>query len=68
MNKVDVQNKTEIADAFNDFYTNIDHKLASQVPESSKTVETYINKVNVITDQAFIDQRIKRCIFLAKKK
>ena len=50
MNKVDVQNKTEITDAFNDFYTNIDQKLASQIPESSKTFETYINKVNVITD------------------
>ena len=37
-----------MADAFNDFFTNIVQKLASQIPKSSKTFETYINKVNVI--------------------
>ena len=49
INKVDVYNKPEIADAFN-FFTNIGQKLASQIPKSSKTFETYINKVNVIMD------------------
>ena len=50
VNKVDVYNKPEIADAFNDFFTNIGQKLASQIPKSTKTFETYINKVNVIMD------------------
>ena len=48
INKVDVYNKREIADAFNDFFTNIGQKLASQIPKSSKTFETYIKKMNVI--------------------
>ena len=50
INKVDVYNKTEIADAFNDFFTNIGQELASQIPKSSKTFETQINIVNVIMD------------------
>ena len=32
------------------FFTNIGQKLAIQIPKSSKTFETYINKVNVIMD------------------
>ena len=48
--KVDVYNKPEIAYAFNNFFTNIGQKLASQIPKSSKTFETYINKVNIIMD------------------
>ena len=48
--KGDVYNKPEIADAFNEFFANIGQKLASQIPKSSKTFETYINKVNVIMD------------------
>ena len=39
-----------MADAFNDLFTNIGQKLASQIPKSFKTFETYINKVNVIID------------------
>ena len=50
INKVDVYNIPETADAFNDFFTNIDQKPASQIPKSSKLFETYINKVNVIMD------------------
>ena len=41
INKVDVYNKREIADAFNDFFTNIGQKLASQIPKSPKTFERY---------------------------
>ena len=48
INKVDVYNKPEIANAFNDFFTDIGQKLASQITKSSKTFKTYINKVNVI--------------------
>ena len=48
INKVNVYHKLEIADAFNDFLTNIGQKLANQIPKSSKTFETYINKANVI--------------------
>ena len=36
INKVDVYNKPEIADAFNDFFTNIGQKLASQIPNHLK--------------------------------
>ena len=43
INKVDVYNKPEIADTFNDFFINIGEKLASQIPKSSKTLEIYIN-------------------------
>ena len=50
VNKVDVYNNPEIADASNDFFTNIGQKLASKIPKSCKTFETYINKVNVIMD------------------
>ena len=50
INKVDVCNKPKIADAFNNFFTNIGQKMASQIPKSSKTFETYINKVNVIME------------------
>ena len=48
INKVNAYNKPEIANAFNEFLTNIGQKLVSQIPKSSKTFETYINKVNVI--------------------
>ena len=47
INKVDVYNKRKIADAFNDFSTNVGQKLVSQIPKSSETFETYINKVSV---------------------
>ena len=39
-NKVDVYNKPEIADSFNDLFTNIGQKLASQIHKSCKTFET----------------------------
>ena len=69
INKVDVYNIPETADAFNDFFTNIDQKPASQIPKSSKLFETYINKVNVIMDcKPFTNKQIKRHIFLAKNK
>ena len=48
INKADVYNKLEIANAFNDFFTNNGQKLASKISKSSKIFETYINKVNVI--------------------
>ena len=47
---MNVYNKPEIAYHFNCFFTNIGQKLASQIPKSSKTFETYINKVNIIMD------------------
>ena len=50
INKVDVYNKLEITNAFNDLFTNIGQKLASQIPNSSKTFETYGTKVNVIME------------------
>ena len=47
---MDVYSKPEIADVINDFVTNIGQKLGNQIPKSSKTFETYINKANVIMD------------------
>ena len=44
---MNVYNEPKIADAFNDFLTNIGQKQAIQIP---KSFETYINKVNVIID------------------
>ena len=41
ISKVDVYSKPEIADAFNDFFTNVVQKLASQISESCKTFEAY---------------------------
>ena len=43
INKMDVYDKPEIANALNDFFRNIGQNLASQIPESSKAFETYIN-------------------------
>ena len=40
INKLDVYNKQEIPDAFNDFFTNIGQKLASQI-KSFKPFEIY---------------------------
>ena len=42
--KVNAYNKPEIVNTFNDFFTNIGQRLASQIPKSSKRFETYINK------------------------
>ena len=39
INKVGVCNKRKIADLFDDFFTNIGQKLASQIPKSSKTCD-----------------------------
>ena len=55
------------ADAFNDFFTNIGQKLTSQIPKSSKTFETYINKVNVIMDsKLFSINELKDAFFSLK--
>ena len=47
---VNVPNKPAITDAPNNFFTNIGHKLTSQIPKLSNVLETYINKVNAIMD------------------
>ena len=67
INKVDVYNKPKTAGAFNDSFTNIGQKLASQVPKSSKTFETYINKLNVIMDSKSLSiHELKVVFFLLK--
>ena len=58
INKADVYNQPELANPFNDFFTNIGQKLASQLPKSSETFETYINKVNVIMNSLAISKLI----------
>ena len=67
ISKVDVYNKPEIADAFNHFFTNIGQERASQIPKSSKTFETYINKVNVIMDSKLLSiNELKDAFFSLK--
>ena len=67
INKVDVYNKPKVVDNFNDFFTNIGQKLASQIPKSSKTFETYVNKVNVIMDSKPLSiNELKDAFFLLK--
>ena len=48
--KVDIFDKRKIANEFNAFFTNIESKLASKIPNASKTFETYINKPNSIME------------------
>ena len=45
---MDVYNKPQKTDPFNDFFTNIAQELASQIPKSSQTFKAYINKVDEI--------------------
>ena len=69
INRVDIYNKREIADAFNDFFTNIGQKLANQIPKSSKTFETYINKANVIMEsKPLLISELKDACFQLKIK
>ena len=66
-NKVDVYNKPEIVNAFNNFFINIGQKLAIQIQKSSKTFETCISKVHVIMDsQPLSINRLKNAFFLLK--
>ena len=67
VNKVHIYNNPEIADASNDFFTNIGQKLASQIPKSSKTFETYINKVNVIMESKPLSIKELRDLFFSLK-
>ena len=67
INKVDVYNKPKIADAFSDFFTNIGQKMASQIPKSSKTFETYINEMNVIMESKPLSiKKLKETFFSLK--
>ena len=64
---MDVYNKPEIADIFNYLFTNIDQKLTSQIPKSSKTFVTYIKKVNVIMDSNPLSiNKLKEAFFSLK--
>ena len=65
--KVDVYNKPETADAFNDFFTNIGQKLASEIPKSSKTFQTYVNKVSVkMESKPLLTKNLKDTFFSLK--
>ena len=59
INKVDVYNKPEIADAFNGFFTNIGQKLDFQIPKSSKTFESKPLSINELKD-AFFSLKINK--------
>ena len=41
---------------FNDFFTNIDQKLARKTPKSPITIKTYISKVNAINDSLSVKE------------
>ena len=64
---MDVYNKHEIAAGFNDFFTNIGQKPASQIPKSFKTFETYINKVNVVMDSKLLSINELKDVFFTLK-
>ena len=65
--KVDVYNKPETADTFNDFFTNIGQKLASEIPKSSKTFQTYVNKVSVkMESKPLLTKNLKDTFFSLK--
>ena len=65
---MDVYNKLEIGDAFNNFFTNIGQKLATKTPKSPKTFESCINKVNVITgSNTLLIKELKDAFFSLKK-
>ena len=50
VDKVDIFDERKIANEFNAFFTNIGSKLASKIPNASKTFETYINKPDSIME------------------
>ena len=64
---MDVHNKPETTDAFNDFFTNIGQKLASEMPKSSETFETYANKVSVkMESKPLLTKKLKDTFFSLK--
>ena len=44
LNEVDAFDEPKIANEFNAFFTNIESKLASKIPNASRTFQSYINK------------------------
>ena len=50
VDKVDIFDERKIANEFNAFFTNIGSKLASKIPNASKTFETYTNKPDSIME------------------
>ena len=44
VNEVDAFDEPKIANEFNAFFTNIETKLASKIPNASRTFQSYINK------------------------
>ena len=52
--QVEILDKAVIADQFNKFFVNIGPKLASIIPESSKTFQSYLNKCNSVMDNTEI--------------
>ena len=68
INKVNVYNKLEIVDTFNDFLTNMAQKLANQTPKSSKIFETYINKANVIMNSKPLSINELKDVFWSLKR
>ena len=48
VNEVNIFDKCKIANEFTSFFTNIGRKLASKIPNASKTFESYISKPDSI--------------------
>ena len=44
VNEVDAFDEPKIANEFNAFFTNIETKLATKIPNASRTFQSYINK------------------------
>ena len=45
VNDVDIFDERKIANEFNGFFTNIESKLASKIPNASTTFESYLNYI-----------------------
>ena len=45
VNEVDIFDERKIANEFNGFFTNIESKLASKIPNASTTFESYLNYI-----------------------
>ena len=46
IDKTEIRDEKNIANEFNNFFTDIDLKLAKKIPESSQPFESYTKKVN----------------------
>ena len=54
IDKTDILGEKNIANEFNNFFTDIDLKLAKKIPESTQPFESYVKKVNSEMENKFL--------------